>query len=563
MARLILAAGLALTIFDGWLAHRFGSYGTLFDLKEIAQIAAWLAAGYFAGRIRPGTPMRVLMMTLGLLLASTAPAAFALETGSAGLQVVVTVAYVLTALQLPLGAHVFLAYPSGHVRDRSGRTVMVGGYAFGAVMVVLQALAGPVRPSGDCRDVCTPLPLVDSPALAGLTSQLAGLGSAVLTLVGASVIVRRMITASRRQRRVLAFPAVAMVLTALLFALVGVFAATGTNDLNPTLALAQFASLVAVPAAFFLGLVRERLDEARVSDLIRRIQYMPAGRLSDAVSQALGDPSVRIRAEVPDDIPADHLTVVGDRGDPLGVIVHDPSLRAEPQLLEAVSAAVGLALENARLQAAVRAQLAQVRASRARLVTAGDEARRKLERDLHDGAQQRMLSVGLILSLLRHSLTDAGTETKELLDEAEAELRLATQELRELARGIHPAVLTIQGLKAAVEQLVVRVPVRARVRIDELPELSDATKATAYFVVSEALANTVRHAKASEIDIRITYADGQIRVRVEDDGKGGADFAAGSGLTGLADRVAAIDGVLRLDSPLGVGTVVEVELPCG
>nr|WP_225953724.1 histidine kinase [Kibdelosporangium phytohabitans] len=560
---MILAAGLALAVFDGWLAYRYGGYGVLFDLKELAQIAAWLVAGYFASRIRPGTPMSVLMVTLGLLLASTAPAAFALETDSSAVHVVVAVAYVLTALQLPLGAHVFLAYPSGHVRDRVGRNVMFGGYVFAAVMVVLQAMAGPVHRSGGCRDVCTPLPLVHSPVLAGWTAQLAGLGSAVLTLVGASVIVLRMVKASRRHRRVLAFPAVAMVLTALLFALVGVLGAAGVSDLNPTLALAQFASLVAVPAAFFLGLLRERLDEARVSDLIRQIQYMPTGQLADAVSKALSDPGVQIHAEIPDGVPADRLTVVGDRDDPLGVIVHDASLRAEPQLLDAISAAVGLALENARLQAAVRTQLAHVRASRARLVTAADEARRKLERDLHDGAQQRMLSVGLILGMLRQSLPGAGAETAELLDEVETELRLATQELRELARGIHPAVLTMQGLKAAVEQLVVRVALRARVRVDELPELSDAATATAYFVVSEAVANTVRHAEASEIDIRITHAGQHIHVRVEDDGKGGADFAAGSGLTGLADRVAAVDGALRLDSPLGVGTVVEVELPCG
>jgi signal transduction histidine kinase len=205
-----------------------------------------------------------------------------------------------------------------------------------------------------------------------------------------------------------------------------------------------------------------------------------------------------------------------------------------------------------------------VRASRARLVTAGDDARRRLERDLHDGAQQRLLSVGLILNMLRRSVTtgDASKETLALLDEVEAELRGATQELRELARGIHPAVLTMQGLRAAVEQLLVRVPLRADVRIGELPELGRATESTAYFVVGEAVTNAIRHAGATELRIDICQDGGQLVVRVRDDGVGGAAPAPGSGLSGLADRVAAVGGRFTLDSPPGAGTTLTVELPC-
>ncbi|MDQ3790353.1 MAG: sensor histidine kinase [Actinomycetota bacterium] len=557
-ARAIPALGLVLAALDAWLAARYGTYGFLFDLKEICQILTWLVAGFLATRL--GAPIGVLMMTLGLLLASTAPAAFALDTDAYPVRVVAAAAFALTAFQLPLGAHVFLAYPSGVVTDRLGRAVMLGGYVFGVVTFVLQVVFGPVRQTHRCRDVCEPLPLVDIPWLAETTARVSGLGSAVLTLVGGFVIVRRMITTTRRQRRVLGFPAVAMVATAVLFAAVGMLSVAAPDGVNQTLTLAQFASLVAVPFAFFVGLVRARLDEARVSDLVRRIQYMPAGELRNAVATALDDPGLRIVFPPFDDGLPERGTVVGDPSEPLAVIVHDPALSNEPALLASVSAAVGLALENARLQEAVRSQLAQVRASRARLVMAGDDARRRLERDLHDGAQQRLLSVGLVLSMLRQSLTGADRETVALVEEMEAELRAATQELRELARGIHPAVLTMQGLRAAVEQLLVRVPLRRHTHIGELPNLPQAVEATAYFVVSEALTNTMRHARATEVRVDLDVTGDRLTVRVTDDGIGGA--TPGSGLSGLADRVAAVDGQLTLDSPAGAGTTLTVELPC-
>ncbi|MFL6122797.1 sensor histidine kinase [Actinophytocola sp.] len=560
--RVTAAAGLALTGFDAWLAARYGTYGFLFDLKEICQILAWLAAGYLATRFVP--PMGELMTRLGLLLACTAPAAFALVTDAWPVRVLVAVAFTLTALQLPVGAHVFLAYPSGEVRDRPGRVMIVGCYVFGAVLVVLLAAFGPERPAGRCRDVCAPLPLLPHPDLAMATARLSGIGSAVLTVVGIAVVGRRMVLATRRQRRVLAFPVVAMVATALLLGAVGILSVTVPEDVNRTLVLAQFAALVAVPMAFFVGLVRVRLDEARVSDLVRQTQYTPADRLRDAVATALDDPDLRIVFPPFEELlfePA-RRTVVGDPEEPLAVIVHDPALRAEPGLLAAVSAAVGLALENTRLHEAVRQQLAQVRASRARLVTAGDDARRRLERDLHDGAQQRLLSVGLMLNLLRQSLNgQANQDTMALLDEVEIELRGATQELRELARGIHPAVLTMQGLRAAVEQLLVRVPLRVHLHIGELPKLSQAVESTAYFVVSEAVTNTMRHAEARSLRIRIEVASAcRLVVRVTDDGIGGA--VPGSGLSGLTDRVAAVYGHLTLDSPPGRGTTLIAELPC-
>ncbi|WP_344981259.1 ATP-binding protein [Streptosporangium fragile] len=579
---MILITGLAFAAGDAWLAARWGTYDTLFYGKELLQLVVWLVAGFLVGRVRPRTPMGTLMMLLGLLLAADAPAAFALVTDSTLLRLLVAAALLLTALQLPLGAHIFLAYPSGTVRDAMGRAVMRAGYLFGGLSALVLVVVGPPEPQGRCRDVCAPMRLVDSPALSQAAAQVLALGTAALVLVGGTVIVRRFVHAGHRERRVLAFPAVAMVATALLWAVVNLQSAAApsinSEQLHSTLSLAQFAALVAVPAAFFLGLLRERLDEARVSDLVRQIAVMPTDRLEPALAAALGDPHLRVAFPVPggyvdasgrsmrlpEVVDARRTTPVGDPLRPVAVLLHDPSLRTEPALLEAVSATAHLALENARLQAAVRAQLAEVRASRARLVAAGDEARRRLERDLHDGAQQRMLSAGLALNLLRQDLAGrrTGPETMELLGEAEAELHAATRELRELARGIHPAVLTIQGLRAALEQLVLRAAAPVALRADDLPRLGQAVEATAYFVVSEALTNAVRHARAARVDVTTALDAGRLVVRVADDGVGGASLTPGSGLAGLADRVAAVDGVFTLHSPPGEGTVLTVDLPC-
>ncbi|MEV5412730.1 sensor histidine kinase [Thermopolyspora sp. NPDC052614] len=591
--RVMPVAGALLVGLDAWLAARWGGFAVLFYVKELVQVAAWLLAGFLVARLEPDNRMGDLMMLLGLLLAADAPAAFALDGSVTAVRVLVMVAMLLTALQLPLGAHVFLSYPSGAVGDRAGRIVMRAGYAFGAACVLALVVVGPAVPAGECRDVCVPISLIDRPEAALWAGRAAAIGTAAMVLIGASVIARRFVRASPRQRRVLAFPTTAMITAAGLWAAVNLavslIPAIGNGVVNITLAAAQSVSLLAVPAAFFLGLIRQRLDEARVSDLLRRVAEAPAGRLDSALAEALGDPHLRVAypvgdpqvggadrtyvdatgSPIPSPLTGDsrRMTVVGDPDKPMAVLLHDPGLRSEPALLEAVCAAARLALENVRLQAAVSAQLAEVRASRARLVAAGDEARRQIERDLHDGAQQRMLAVGLALTMLGQSLDEHATprQTRDLLEEALTELRAATEELRELARGIHPAALSLQGLLTAVQQLALRSGTPVRLHADELPRLDPAVEATAYFLISEALTNVMRHAHATQVDIHLSLDDDRdcLTVRVRDDGVGGADLAAGSGLAGLADRVAALDGTLHLSSPPGGGTELTAELPCG
>ena len=225
-----------------------------------------------------------------------------------------------------------------------------------------------------------------------------------------------------------------------------------------------------------------------------------------------------------------------------------------------LSAAEVVAEENVRLDAELQARLDELRESRARIVQAGDAARRKLERDLHDGAQQRLVGLALDLRLAREKLDEDPQAAAAMLDDASAELARATEELRELARGIHPAVLSDRGLQAAVESLAKRAPLPVEIDASLDGRLPEPVEAAAYFVVSEALTNVVRHSGADQAEIHVRRDNGRLHVEVSDNGTGGAD-PAGSGLRGLADRVAALDGRLEIDGAAGGGTTVRADIP--
>jgi signal transduction histidine kinase len=203
--------------------------------------------------------------------------------------------------------------------------------------------------------------------------------------------------------------------------------------------------------------------------------------------------------------------------------------------------------------------LAEVRASRARIVEASDAERSRLERDLHDGAQQRLLGIRLVLQIARGQAGDVGA-VEQLLAEVDTEVVGALEELRALARGIHPAILTEEGLAPALSALARRAPVPVEVTVcsERLPA---PLEATAYFVAAEALANIAKHAQASRAVIEVIRTNGRVTVEVADNGGGGAD-AEGTGLRGLRDRVEALDGQLEVESPLGVGTRVSAAIPC-
>ena len=248
-------------------------------------------------------------------------------------------------------------------------------------------------------------------------------------------------------------------------------------------------------------------------------------------------------------------------GVPEAAIVHDAILLEEPGLVASVASAMRLAVENDRLTAEVRSQLEEVRASRARIVEAGDRERRRVERDLHDGAQQRLVSLSLELQVARRALGDDGDPAvRRSLDRAAQEALEALAELRDLALGIHPLILTEAGLGAAVESLADRTAVPVSVDIG-VERYSPAVEGAAYFVISEALANVTKYAKATKATVRVRGLDDHLIIEVEDDGIGGADPRTGSGLRGLADRLAALDGTITIESPTGDGTRISAQIP--
>jgi len=266
------------------------------------------------------------------------------------------------------------------------------------------------------------------------------------------------------------------------------------------------------------------------------------------------DVIARFRAAAPDHPPAEYENVFTNARGERRVI----AWRSAP-VLDDTGKVVRIVAGGLDITERKRQEV-ELRASRTRIVAAGDDARRRLERNLHDGAQQRLVSLSVALRLAQSKLESDPAVACELLDQASDELSVALEELRELARGIHPAVLTDRGLDAALRSLADRTPIPVEVRTPERA-LPDPIAAAAYYVVSESIANVVKHARASTIEVAVSAPNGRVVVEVADDGVGGADPGGGSGLRGLADRVAVLDGRLRVESPAAGGTRVVAEIP--
>jgi signal transduction histidine kinase len=398
----------------------------------------------------------------------------------------------------------------------------------------------------------------------------------IVCVAVALVVAARWHAASRPRRRAL-LPSVAGSAALLLFA------ALLVNDLvtgsrSQVVLWAAIISLVSVPAAFLVGLLRSRLARGGLADLFRDLNTTRGDGLQAALARTLGDPGLVVAYRLPGSlgyadaggravlvppVAADRATApIDSEGREIATLVYDASLDDDPELVDAVRAAASIALENERLHAEAQARLAEVQASRERIVAAGDAERRRLERNLHDGAQQRLVALSLQLRLLQGRIGDHDPSAQELASTASEQLAQSLEELRELARGIHPAVLN-HGLAAALDSLAARSPVPTTVSYEANGRLPEPVELAAYFVASEALANVGKYAEATAVSVRVSRTGGRAIIEIADDGVGGADEAGGSGLRGLADRVAALDGRLRVVSPPGAGTVVTAELPCG
>jgi signal transduction histidine kinase len=300
--------------------------------------------------------------------------------------------------------------------------------------------------------------------------------------------------------------------------------------------------------------------------------------LRDALARALGDPSLELAfwfgaekcyvdgdgapVKLPDADSRRRATLVERDGQPVAALIHDPVLEHNAELVQSVCAAASLTLENERLQAELRARLVELQASRARLVEATDAERRRIERDLHDGTQQRLVSIAMSLGLLETKLPGDATAARPLVRETREALVVALAELRELTHGINPPLLTERGLPAALDELCRRagLPTRLDVALDR--RLPDQVESAAYFVASEALTNAAKHSHGSEVRVTASDEGRSLTVEVADDGIGGATTAGGSGLRGLADRVEALGGRFTVSSPPGRGTTLRAEIPC-
>ncbi|MGH2968613.1 MAG: sensor histidine kinase [Solirubrobacteraceae bacterium] len=530
---------------------------------------AFVGCGLLARVRRPENRIGLLLMLVGFSW-------FGGALGSSDESLPFTLGYANGALIAAFFVHLVLAFPSGRLETKAERVVAAGMYAVALVLQPVWMLFDDLHglKCDDCPANAFLIEHNDTLAyLLGLPTLAVVLGVLLAVTV---ILFRRWRAASPPLRRVLGpvyLSSAATVAILVVQTAVAPFSGFGADVFE----LLSVVALSTVPLSFLVGLVRTRLARTAVAELMTELGETPApGSLRHALARALGDPSLELAYWLRDGtyvdpgghvvaLPADGsdrvATAVDRSGRPVAAIVHDASLRDHPELVDAVVAAAGLALENERLQAELRARLEELRASRFRLVETADVERRRLERNLHDGAQQRLVALSLSLALARRELASNGAAI-ELVDRTRSELAEALAELRELARGIHPPLLTDGGLKPALEALANRalLPVDLAGLADE--RLPASVEAAAYYLVAEALTNVAKYAGASTASVRVVRENGHVLVEVVDDGIGGADSRRGSGLRGLADRVEALDGRFDLHSPPGAGTRIRAEIPC-
>jgi signal transduction histidine kinase len=494
----------------------------------------------------------------------------------------VTVGWGASYLAAPLMAHVILTYPSGRLTSRLDRICVAAFYALAtAYGLIFMLFYSPRSPFDEeiwsCPSCAVPYTNVAWLNLIA-TNRAFDKALLALALLALALLARKLVRASPGGRPVLLPLAFAACFIVAEYSLqIALYGHSVDSWTHPTWFWITAAAPLSIPVALALGVLWGGGGRGPVADLVVTLERTPPGSVRDALAAALGDPSLELALWLPERgtyVDADGrevtlpqaasgraVTVLGTADAPVAALVHDPVLLERRGLLAAAGAAARLALENERLQAELRAQLAELRASRARIMGAGDKERRRLERDLHDGAQQRLLSLGLALQLVRTELGPDANGAAMLLSEAEAELAAALDELRQLAQGIHPAVLTEHGLGPALKTLAARSPLPVEIRRVPDERLSAPVEAAAYFVVSEALANACKHSHASAVSVSVASRNGSLVVEVEDDGVGGAAPRSGSGLAGLGDRVQALDGRLTIESEAGCGTNLRAELP--
>jgi signal transduction histidine kinase len=439
--------------------------------------------------------------------------------------------------------HLLVTYPSGRASSRSELAAVAVGYAAAVV----------------------------TPAW---RSEVFTIVLSVLLVAGCARLYSKAVGPTRRARLVALWSAGGLGLV--LAAGAAARLAVPAGDASNASLLALEAALCAVAAGLLAGLLWRPWEQGAVTDLVIELGENRGRTLRDELARALADPTLEVGYWLPDrgvfvdaedrplalpdrDQERSTTFVEGEAG-PVAALVHDPAVLDDPGLREAVSAAARLAAANARLTAEVRAQVAELQESRRRILDAGDDERRRLERRLRGGAQQRLERLTERLLALR--LAASSEAARERIALTESQLDRTLEELHRLAHGLHPRVLAEAGLAGAISSLAEQAPVTVEV-LTPVPELPPDVEAVAYFVCSEALANIAKHAGASKASVSVTSGEGVVSVAIEDDGLGGADPAHGTGLSGLADRLEALGGTLEVDSPPGRGTRLAARIPLG
>lgn len=548
----------------GWWVHGVEPRETY--VLDIAVGASAITAGLLVWLRQPQNRIGLLLVGAGFLWALVGIRGFQSPYPA-------VVGDALDGAQDLVFAHLLLAYPTGRLGSPWLRALVAAGYGIVLLNVVKVTTLATTSVGTD-----NPFTLWNAPEVHDRLDTMALSLGAAYALTGIVIISSRWLRASPAGRHVYA-PVLG---AAFAFALAEVFettvdALTGTEP--RWAALPSVVTRILIPFAFFYGLLRSRIERFGVGDLVTEVGAGSPDVLREALARTLHDPTLQLgywnpeRAAyvdgegetlvLPGESSRQIATIIKGRSGPLATIVHDRALLEDKRLIEAVSATTRLLLENERLQAEVHAQLEEVRASRARLVEAADAERRRVERDLHDGAQQRLITLSLALGLGREQAASNGNGTlAAALTEAAEEVARALAELRELGRGLHPTILSEAGLGAALESLAERSSVPTAVVAAPDERLPQAVERGAYFIASEALANVSKHANASRVELGARQENGTLVLEISDDGIGGADPTRGSGLTGLDDRAAALGGRIRIESPPGGGTRVLAEIPC-
>jgi signal transduction histidine kinase len=473
-----------------------------------------------------------------------------------------------TYLDVVIFAHLALVYPDGYLTSRLERWMLFAAYASYLILQGFRYLA---------EGQNNPIGLHDS--FSEGWADILSINALVFGTLFWMGIIRRWHQASKPARRLHRPVWLGILVTNATLGFGAVVSILHRGDIGIIATVCYGVSLVTLPFVFLSGVLRARLAERRVADLIIALDRTdePA-RLRDLLAKVLDDPGLLLGYWAGDGTYADAdgrivelprrddpdltATEVRDGDEPLAVIVHDLGVTSRPALVRAVVAGARLALSNARLQTLQHGQLDELRASRERLAVAALTERRRIERDLHDGVQQRLLRLSWLAQRARGLVNPdaSGEDVVPVLNALVEEVSQTTAELRDLAHGIHPSIVAELGLASAVMEFALQAPLTLTV---DLPRerFAEAVEATAFFVIMEAIVNAAKHSRVDSLEVRGHVDDDCLIVSIADAGVGGADARRGTGLRNMSDRVAALGGTLEVDSPVGGGTRVTVVLP--